>query len=447
MKKITKTLQITLFVFFAFCFSVQSQERIAVIQSPNVILMDSETGVILDPSFIDLDLQDPGTPKALIQVGNEIWITHQIGDKIDRYDLDGVFLSSIQGGLDNIRGLGLVNNSEVWVTNAGTNNGAPGDAIVRFDFEGNNLGFFPTAPQSDSPFDIIDNGNGEAYISYSSSDNIERRDYDGNFLGNIVEPGVVNFIQQIEIEEPGVLLAAVFSGSPQNGVYRFSESDGSIIDFWNEGNLRGVAKLENGEILWSSGAGIFRLDPDTGVSSSISGNSSQYFGRLNLDGCTPPPTPTGAPEQSLEEGATLADIEIDPTNVTWFASEADALAGTNPLPLSTVLVTGETYYAVNIVSGCLSEPFAVTVTVTLNIDDFDESSFTFYPNPTNGLLTLSYHKNISEVILSNLLGQTLLEQNVDSNHTIIDLSELPNTIYLINVVSENGSKTIRVIKE
>ncbi|WP_339611643.1 T9SS type A sorting domain-containing protein [uncultured Planktosalinus sp.] len=447
MKKLTTLLHFAVLTMLVCTFSVQSQERIAIIQSPNVILMDAETGVILDPSFIDLDLQDPGTPKAILQVGNEIWITHQIGDKIDRYDLDGVFLSSIQGGLDNIRGLGLVNSSEVWVTNAGTNNGAPGDAIVRFDFDGNNLGFFPVSPESDSPFDVIDNGNGEAYISYSSSNNIERRDYDGNFLGNIVEPGVVNFIQQIEIEEPGVILAAVFSGSPQNGVYRFSETDGSIIDFWSEGNLRGVAKLGNGEILWSSGAGIFRLDPDTGVSTSISGNSSQFFGRLNLDGCTAPPAPTGDTEQAFNEGATLADIVVDPTDVTWFATETDALAGTNPLPLNTVLIDGETYYAVNIVAGCLSDPFAVSVTVTLGVGNFDDSSFEYYPNPTNGIINFAYHKNISEITLSNLLGQTLLEQKIDSNQFMIDLSGLPNATYIVKVVSEEGSKSIRVIKK
>src|SRR5690606_37343576 len=134
---------------------------------------------------------------------------------------------------------------------------------------------------------------------------------------------------QIEVEEPGVILAAVFSiisGGNQNGIYRFSESDGSILDYWSEGNLRGVASLGNGEILWSSGAGVHRLNPDTGISTLLSGGSSQYFGRLNLDGCTPPPAPTGAPEQTFSQGATLADIVVDPEDVTWFATEADAIA-------------------------------------------------------------------------------------------------------------------------
>src|SRR5690606_32642584 len=136
-----------------------------------------------------------------------------------------------------------------------------------------------------------------------------------------------------------------------------------------------VAKLGNGDILWSSSAGISKLDPGTGVSVLISGGTTQYFGRLNLDGCVTPPTPTGEPQQAFVEGATLADIVVDPTNVTWFATEDDAMNNVNPLPLNTLLVNGETYYAVNIVNGCLSEPFAVTVTVTLSTTEFNDVNF------------------------------------------------------------------------
>lgn len=427
-------------------FSLQAQERIAVIQSPNVVLLDPNNGAIINPSFITLDA---GTAKDLLQVENEIWISYQIGDKIERYDLDGNLLSTIEGGLDNIKGMALINESEVWLTNAGTQNGAPGDAIIRFDLDGNNLGFFLT--DGISSFDIVDNGDGEVYISYigTSTSKIERRDYDGNVLGNILEPGVVNFIQQIEIEEPGVILAAVFSiisGGNQNGLYRFSETDGSILDFWNEGNLRGVAKLGNGEILWTSAAGVHSLDPATGISTLISGGSGQFFGRLNLDGCTAPPAPTGEPEQAFAEGATLADIVVDPTDVTWFANEADALAGTNALPLNTVLVDGETYYAVNIVDGCLSTPFAVTITITLSLDDIDNYNLSVYPNPTNNILYVDYNQTISEVVISNLLGQTVFVQKANATSVEIDLSRLSNATYLVKIVSEGSARTVKVIK-
>ncbi|MEH6762855.1 T9SS type A sorting domain-containing protein [Aequorivita antarctica] len=447
MKK-TTLLKNTILLLLIFCaWSMPAQERIAVIQDGQVLLLDSTTGDIIDPAFIALDA---GTPKALIQVANEIWIAYQLADKIERYDLDGNLLTTIDTGLDNIRGLSIVNGTEVWVSNSGTNNGAPGDAIIRFDFSGNNLGFFLTTPQSVSPFDIIDNGAGEVYISYSGTSNIERRDYSGVFLGNIVESGVVSFVQQIEIEEPGVILASVFSiisGGNQNGLYRFSETDGSIIDYWSLGNLRGVAKLGNGDILWSSGAGVNKLDPNTGVSVLLSGGSAQYFGRLNLDGCTPPPTPTGDSNQTFDQGATLADIIVDPIDVTWFATEEDAMNNTNPLLLTTLLVDGETYYAVNIVNGCLSAPFPVTINLRLSIDDFNDANFSYFPNPTNGLITLRHTTIFSEVSVNNLLGQNILRLHPESSVVQIDLSFLSEGVYLIMVKSNENYKTFKVVKE
>lgn len=443
-KKLLKT-TFTILFLFSVC-SFYSQERIAVIQDSQVKLLDLDTGEIVDPSFISLN---SGTPKALIQVENEIWISYQLTDQIERYDLDGNLLAVIDTGMDNIRGMSVVNETEVWVCNSGNSNGAPGNAIIRFDFEGNNLGFFLVAPQSESPFDIIDNGNGEVYISYSSTDNIERRDYNGAFLGNIVEPGVVKFVQQIEIEEPGVILAAVFSiisGGNQNGLYRFSETDGAILDYWSLGNLRGVAKLGNGEILWSSAAGVSRLDPSTGVSELISAGTSQYFGRLSFN-CVTPPTPTGDSQQTFMQGATLADIVIDPTDVTWFATEDDALNNINPLPLNTVLVDGETYYAVNIVDGCLSDPFAVTVSVTLGVNEFSNSNFSIYPNPTDGLITLEHTGIISDITVSNLMGQDILNLSPQASKVEVDLSSFAKGVYLVTVSANRYIKTIRIIRE
>ena len=358
-------------IFFTLLLSVcllYSQERIAVIQDSKVLLLDNETGAIIDPSFI---LLGSGTPKGIIQVNEEIWISYQLDDKIERYSIEGVLIGSINSGLDNIRGLSVINNSEVWVTNDGTDNGAPGSALVRFDFSGNNLGFIPTRPESESPFDVIDNGAGEVYISYITTDNIERRDYTGSFIGNIVEFGVVNFIQQLEVEEPGILLAAVFSddaGSGNSkGLYRFSIADGSILDYWNLGNLRGVAKLGNGEILFSSGAGVFRLDPNTGTDVMISEGSAQYFGRLDL-----------------------------------------SIAG---------------------------------------ISDFNDHNFKFYPNPTTEIFILEHTASISDVTITNLLGQNIIHLKPNSPKVELNLADFPNGIYLVTVKSNQNTKTIKVIKQ
>ena len=71
-----------------------------------------------------------------------------------------------------------------------------------------NLGFIDTEP--DSSFDIIDTGT-DVLISYiNAGSRVERRDYSGNFIENVVAAGVVSFIQQIEVNtDNNTLYAAV----------------------------------------------------------------------------------------------------------------------------------------------------------------------------------------------------------------------------------------------
>ena len=172
---------------------VKAQEVIAVINEPNIVLLDPFDGTIIDPSFIDLSPLNQGLPKSLTQVGEEIWISDQTEDRIDRFDLTGSFIGTLDSGFDNIKGLNVIGD-EIWVTNAGSNNGAPGTAIIRLDTQGNVLGILPTTGSS---FDVIDTGT-EVYISFIGNESrIERRDYQGNILGDLVPTGVVTFIQQM----------------------------------------------------------------------------------------------------------------------------------------------------------------------------------------------------------------------------------------------------------
>lgn len=442
----------TLLLFFAlsiFCFNdTTAQDRIAVIQDPLVVLIDPSDGSILDPSFIDLSPLNPSTPKSIIQVVNEIWIADQIADRIDRFDLDGNFLSAIDSGLDNIRGMAVVNNSEVWVTNAGSSNGAPGNALVRFDLDGTTLGFYPTSGTT-SAFDIIDVG-GEVYISYIGSDSkIERRDYTGNVLGNIVDGGVVQFIQQIELNETdNTVRAAVFSSSGSNtdGYFEFSITDGSIVTTYEFDGLRGVATLEDGNVLISSGSGVEILDPSDGSITNLSTVSSQYFGRLNLTPCMPPAAPTGDSVQTFEEGATVGDIVVSPTNVTWYATEADALAGTNPLPLTTLLENTETYYAVAFDNGCASEPFEVTIVLTLGVNDISSVPVVIYPNPAKNFVMVKHSEIINKISVINTLGQVVQESEYNSQEVSIDISSLPEALYILKIDSDTHTQTAEIIK-
>ena len=130
----------------------------------------------------------------------------------------------------------------------------------------------------------------------------------------------------------------------------------------------------------------------------------------------------------------------------WYASIDDAQNETNPLAITTVLTDGETYYAVNVSSGCSSAPFAVTVTVALGTNGFDTANFKYYPNPTSGIITLSYSDEITAVSVINMLGQIVLESKTNGNQVQVDLSSLPSSAYFVKVESNTTSTVVKVIK-
>ena len=310
-------------------FSIKSfaQEQIAVIQEPYVLLLNAETGEIEDPDFIDLSPLNQGTPKGIRQVGEEIWITDQIEDLIYRFDLTGNYISSITGGMDNVKGLDVIDGSEVWVTNAGNNNGAPGDAIIRFGMDGTNLGNYPTP--SGTTFDILDNGAGEVYISYIDGGSpIERWDYAGNFIGNVVEPNHLNFAQQMWITADGNLLVANFSTT--SGIYLFDIASGSEIFSWEISGPRGVIETGDGNILCSNSDGIHLMDPDTGTSTILSAGSAQFFALLFAEestDCTDPTLSVETPAAICEGTTATITATSDGEEVNWY----DAADATTPI--------------------------------------------------------------------------------------------------------------------
>lgn len=163
---------------------------------------------------------------------------------------------------------------------------------------------------------------------------------------------------------------------------------------------------------------------------------------------TAPATPTGSATQTLlDTNATIANLVVTPSTSVWYASEADALAGNNPLISTDAVTNGATYYAVNMVNDCPSAPFAVTVTVTLANDTFDNTNFNYYPNPTSNILNIEYSKNIESVSVINMLGQMLFENKTNNTSIQIDLSNLPTATYFVKVKADGNEKTVKVVKQ
>jgi len=162
--------------------------------------------------------------------------------------------------------------------------------------------------------------------------------------------------------------------------------------------------------------------------------------------------PTGAASQTISVGAgdtaTLEDIDVTATGtVTWYATEAAALAGEGALPAGTVLTAGTTYYATQTINGCTSTTvLAVTIQAILGNIDFDAHAFVYYPNPVSNVLTIEYSANITSVTVSNLLGQQILSAKPNATNAAIDMANLAQGTYMVTVNAGAATKVIKVVK-
>jgi hypothetical protein len=157
--------------------------------------------------------------------------------------------------------------------------------------------------------------------------------------------------------------------------------------------------------------------------------------------------PVAPSPQTFNSGSTLADIVITPSNVLWYDSFDDAQADVNRLALDLPLENNKTYYAVNDDGEYRSQPFPVTVIVTLNTASFELQNLKFYPNPVSSDLTISNSFPIQSIEIYNLLGQRLINESYDATEVNINVSNLPSALYLVKIKSENEAKEFKIVKE
>jgi hypothetical protein len=250
-----------------------------------LMLFNAFDGSLVTDNFIDMVPQGASTPLNAKRVGDEIWVSDQVADSVFRYSLDGTsHLGTISGGMDNIRGFEVVGDT-VYVSNAGTNNGAPGLAVVTIDVPTASVsGFFAT---NGSPFDVL-HYQGQLLINDISNENIDWYDLSGNFISNFHDSDGVNgidFPEQMTINSAGNVLVGGFS-SPA-GIYEY-DPNGNQLNYWDVGTaVRGVHELGNGNIMFTDGGGVHILDPDTGTISTAFGGVSARFIELVV------PAPSG----------------------------------------------------------------------------------------------------------------------------------------------------------
>lgn len=129
-------------------------------------------------------------------------------------------------------------------------------------------------------------------------------------------------------------------------------------------------------------------------------------------------------ENDFNQTATLENAQLPegPTIITWAIT--DIAGNTNTCSFE---VTVNAY-----VSG----------TATLQ-----QNGISIYPNPANGVLNLTLREpNIESIHLFDLSGKKMLEIDIQSLHTIVDISHLPNGVYVLNFNTGTEIIPVKIIK-
>jgi len=213
--------------------------------------------------------------------------------------------------------------------------------------------------------------------------------------------------------------------------------------------------------LVASGTSIKWYNVATGgaaLAGSTSLTTGTYFVTQTLNGCESPrlsvavtvntvAAPTGAAVQDACITETIADFVVTGDTgavLTWYATSTS----TTSIPTSTPAVLNSFYYVSQTVNGCEGPRLVVIASgPCLGNEEFDMSSFSYYPNPTRDIVNISYSKEITQIKVFNMLGQQLIDTKVNSTTTQVDLSRFATGTYFIEVTSDEVSKTVKVIKD
>lgn len=234
----------------------------------------------------DSYITDPGTVggvnvfdrplEVLVTLDGRLLVSDQFADVVSAFGGDGSFIGVLSLGgvrdtniMDNIRGGHVLTQGpdagNVLITNSGAFNDlvisqknvkalAPGDGAELTDFAFNRYGGIR------GPFDVIEY-NGEVLVADEGQDKIVRYTLGGKFnerFTSSFEVPQLDFPQQMAIAGNGNLLVCAFS----TGFILEFEPSGSLVGQYDPGTLelyRGVAELDNGNLLVTTTTGVFQV--------------------------------------------------------------------------------------------------------------------------------------------------------------------------------------------
>lgn len=231
---------------------------------------------------------------------------------------------------------------------------------------------------------------------------------------------------------------------------------GSYDAYWHT-----MANEVNNTASWYISQSQMIRSGNIAVQASTSGLKQYYWEIYHLMGDptlipyigTPQVNTTSTSPTSLATNSTTLQVNAMPysqvaisQNGVLIASGFTSSAGTVTLTFASGALALGT--ADLVVTGQNRIPVITTINVTaLGVNDFDYA-LSIYPNPTNGEININFTNDIldknAKVQVYNVIGQLVLDQNLNSNRTTLSLNENEG-VYFMKIISGNQTLTRKII--
>lgn len=217
-----------------------------------------------------------------------------------------------------------------------------------------------------------------------------------------------------------------------------SSENGIVYQLFNGGTKTGSSKLGNG------GTIVLISDPLTSNTTltvkAIKIGTACSVDLTNSVSVTVKPLPSSAIAESLG----IITATQNSASYQWYSCPNTLIPGA--INQSYTPISSGDYKAEITVNGCTVTSSCITVT-TLSTIDFENTSFSYYPNPTSGIFNINNSAVITKIQVNTILGQEVLVKNTNLKNIELNLDFLPLGTYLVRVFSEDKIKTIKVVKQ
>ena len=200
-----------------------------------------------------------------------------------------------------------------------------------------------------------------------------------------------------------------------------------------------VTSITPDSILWSTGSSqSFTLTTDsTGPYSYVSYNEFgcvAYSDTIELIPGDIPPVP--------EITVSGTELTTDPyPNLQWYENGVPIPGATNDTLIINLPSSSDFTVVATSITGCTATSEVYNPSAGIGENDLFAA---VYPNPTNGLLTIRTAVPVEQLILLDLQGKQL--QNLEGNHTEIDLSGYAAGTYFLLVRAGEQSGWMKIVK-